>query len=74
MSVAIVGKDHPFQLYEGAEVDRFLAAIEGEERRGGTSAAAAEEAAAEGEEAAADDDQQPAGQPSDADADTMDTV
>merc|ERR1719494_1484065 len=34
VSIAIVGKDHPFTVYDDAGVDPYLAGIEGEERRG----------------------------------------
>ena len=34
VSVAVVGKDHPFTIYDDAAVDPFLAGVEGEERRG----------------------------------------
>ena len=34
MSVAIVGKDLDFTIYDDAMVEPFLASIEGEERRG----------------------------------------
>ena len=33
VSIAIVGKDHPFTVYDDAGVDPYLAGIEGEERR-----------------------------------------
>jgi len=48
VSVAVVGKDHPFTIYDDAAVDPFLAGVEGEERRGQRGGAAA--APAEGEE------------------------
>ena len=35
VSIAIVGKDHPFTVYDDAGVDPYLAGIEGEERRWG---------------------------------------
>ncbi len=34
VSIAVVGKDTPFTMYDDAGVDQFLAGIEGEERRG----------------------------------------
>ena len=34
VSIAVVGKDTPFAIYDDAGVDPFLAGIEGEERRG----------------------------------------
>jgi len=34
VSIAVVGKDHPFTVYDDAGVDPWLAGIEGEERRG----------------------------------------
>ena len=34
VSIAVVGKDTPFAIYDDAGVDPFLASIEGEERRG----------------------------------------
>ena len=34
MSIAIVGKDHKFAIYENSAVDTYLQGIEGEERRG----------------------------------------
>jgi len=46
VSIAVVGKDTPFAIYDDAGVDPFLAGIEGEERRGQRAAAAAEEEAA----------------------------
>jgi 20S proteasome subunit alpha 6 len=50
VSIAIVGKDHPFTVYDDAGVDPYLAGIEGEERRGQRQAGEGEgEAAAEGE-------------------------
>ena len=33
VSIAIVGKDHAFTVYDDAGVDPYLAGIEGEERR-----------------------------------------
>jgi len=56
VSVAVVGKDQVFTIYDDALVDPFLAGIEGEERRGHRAAAAdaaAEPAAPEGEEGGA---------------------
>jgi len=57
VSIAVVGKDTPFTIYDDASVDPFLAGIEGEERRGQRGAGAddaADDAApaapAEGEE------------------------
>jgi len=50
VSIAIVGKDHPFTVYDDAGVDPYLAGIEGEERRGQRAAGEAEgEGAAEGD-------------------------
>jgi len=50
VSIAIVGKDHPFTVYDDAGVDPYLAGIEGEERRGQRAAGEAEgEGAVEGE-------------------------
>ena len=34
VSVAVVGKDEDFTIYDDEKVDPFLAGIEGEERRG----------------------------------------
>lgn len=34
VSIAVVGKDTPFTMYDDTDVDQFLAGIEGEERRG----------------------------------------
>ena len=34
VSIAVVGKDTPFTIHDDANVDPFLAGIEGEERRG----------------------------------------
>merc|ERR1739848_469328 len=48
VSIAVVGKDTPFAIYDDAGVDPFLASIEGEERRGQRPAAAAEEEAPAG--------------------------
>merc|ERR1712223_124387 len=46
VSIAIVGKEHPFKIYEDTEVDTYLELISGEERgRGAAQAAAGEEAA-----------------------------
>merc|ERR1719187_3076636 len=50
VSIAVVGKDHEFTVYDDAGVDPFLAGIEGEERRGQRQG---EAAAAEGEGEAA---------------------
>merc|ERR1711899_382790 len=47
VSIAIVGKDRPFTVYEDAEVDTYLELINGEERRGGAAAQPAEEGAQE---------------------------
>ena len=47
VSIAIVGKDHPFDIFEGGDIDSYLSAIEGEERRGGQAAAPADEEAGE---------------------------
>merc|ERR1712107_115161 len=50
VSIAIVGKDHPFTVYDDAGVDPYLAGIQGEERRGQRAAGEAEgEGAVEGE-------------------------
>merc|ERR1712203_1300506 len=50
VSIAIVGKDHPFTVYDDAGVDPYLASIEGEERRGQRAAGEGEgEGAADGE-------------------------
>ena len=49
VSIAIVGKGRNFEVLEGAKLDSYLSAIEGEERRGGGGGAAA---------AAADDDEE----------------
>jgi len=46
VSIAVVGKDVPFTIYDDADVDQFLASIEGEERRGGRREAPAEDAPA----------------------------
>merc|ERR1712083_573830 len=53
VSIAIVGKDTPFTVYDDAGVDPFLAGIEGEERRGQRPGAADDAPAAEGEDAPA---------------------
>ena len=45
MTVGIVGKEHPFTVFEDIRVDKFISSIEGEERRGGQAAPAAEPAA-----------------------------
>merc|ERR1712241_1102699 len=46
VSIAIVGKEHPFKIYEDTEVDTYLELISGEERgRGAAQAAAGEEGA-----------------------------
>jgi len=61
VSIAVVGKDTPFTIYDDGEVDPFLTSIEGEERRGRRDAPA---------------DDPPADAPADAPADgaeTMDT-
>jgi len=50
VSVAVVGKEHDFTIYDDEKVDPFLAGIEGEERRG------QRPAAAEGAEGGAADD------------------
>jgi len=47
VSIAVVGKDVPFTIYDDSNVDQFLASIEGEERRGGRREAPAEEPAAD---------------------------
>jgi len=48
VSIAIVGKDHPFKIYEDTEVDTYLELISGEERSRGSAAVPAEgEAAAD---------------------------
>merc|ERR1712004_247606 len=48
VSIAIVGKEHPFKIYEDTEVDTYLKLISGEERgRGAAQAAAGEEGAQE---------------------------
>lgn len=47
VSIAVVGKDTAFTIYDDADVDQFLASIEGEERRGGRREAPAEEPAAD---------------------------
>jgi len=48
VSIAIVGRDHPFKIYEDTDVDTYLELISGEERsRGGVAAPAEGEAAAE---------------------------
>jgi 20S proteasome subunit alpha 6 len=47
VSIAVVGKDVPFTIYDDSDVDQFLASIEGEERRGGRREAPAEEPAAD---------------------------
>jgi len=52
VSVAIVGKDIDFTIYDDAMVEPFLASIEGEERRGQRPAAAADDDAAEPDEPA----------------------
>jgi len=44
VSVAVVGKDMPFTIYDDAHVEPFLAGIEGEERRGQRNAAAGADA------------------------------
>jgi len=54
VSIAVVGKDTPFKIYENATVDPFLELIAGEERRGG--AAQAEEQAAPADEGSMDTD------------------
>jgi len=56
VSVAIVGKDLPFTIYDDAAVEPFLAGIEGEERRGqrprgGEGGESSDPSAAEGGEA-----------------------
>jgi len=48
VSIAIVGKDRPFKIYEDAEVDTYLELINGEERRGGGAGQPAEGAQEEG--------------------------
>jgi len=54
VSIAVVGKDTPFTIHDDANVDPFLAGIEGEERRGQRPGAAADDAApAEGDDAPA---------------------
>jgi hypothetical protein len=35
VSIAVVGKDKDFTMYDDADVDQFLSGIEGEERRRG---------------------------------------
>ena len=40
VSIAVVGKDQPFTVYEDAAVDPYLELIAGEERRGGAAATA----------------------------------
>lgn len=40
VSIAIVGANHPFKVYEDNDLAPYLALIEGEERRGGGAAAA----------------------------------
>jgi hypothetical protein len=50
--VAVVGKDHPLQIIEGADLQKYLDAIEVEGNAGGGGAAAGGEAmdvASEGE-------------------------
>ena len=47
VSIAIVGKDMPFTIYEDAQVDSYLELISGEERRGGGGNQAADEAGQE---------------------------
>jgi len=47
VSIAVVGKDVPFTIYDDSDVDQFLASIEGEERRGGRREAPAEEPVAD---------------------------
>ena len=54
VSIAVVGKDTPFKIYENATVDPFLELIAGEERRGG--GAQAEEQAAPADEGSMDTD------------------
>merc|ERR1711863_57500 len=54
VSIAVVGKDTPFKIYENATVDPFLELINGEERRGG--GAQAEEQAAPADEGSMDTD------------------
>lgn len=55
VSIAVVGKDAPFKIYENAAVDPYLELIAGEERRGGA-AAQAEEQAAQADEGSMDTD------------------
>jgi 20S proteasome subunit alpha 6 len=50
VSIAIVGKDHPFGIFEGEDIDNYLSAIEGEERRGGQAQPADEPAAEQPED------------------------
>lgn len=45
VSIAIVGKDQPFTIYEDGQVDSYLELISGEERRGGAAAGAADDEA-----------------------------
>jgi len=52
VSIAVVGKDHPFTVYDDAGVDPWLAGIEGEERRGQRQEAEGAAAQPEGEGAA----------------------
>ena len=54
VSIAVVGKDTPFTIHDDANVDPFLAGIEGEERRGQRQGAPDDAPApAEGEDAPA---------------------
>ena len=53
VSIAIVGIDKDFTVYEDAAVDPYLELIAGEERRGGQ--AAAQEESAEGDKESTDD-------------------
>jgi len=69
VSIAIVGKDTTFTIYDDSEVDTFLASIEGEERRGRRDAPA--DGAAPSDDAPTDD--APAADAPAEGAETMDT-
>lgn len=63
MSIAIVGPKTPLRICEEAELSRFLALVEGEERRGGGASATGDAGAAperEGGDEPRDRDPQPA--------------
>ena len=50
VSIAVVGKDQPFKVYEDAAVDPYLELIAGEERRGGAAATAEGEGQGQGQD------------------------